>query len=85
MCVLAGFSVAVVDEDGTQQLHVIEVKAEGLASAKGAYISFYEQPGLLFALHGHCGNWWLYIEGNKKLNIYDIYFLLYLGSSDTRR
>lgn len=83
MRVLAGFSVAVIDEDGTQQLHVTEVKAEGLASAKGAYISFYEQPGLLFTLPGHCGNW-LYIEGNKKLNIYDIYFLLYLGSSDTR-
>lgn len=30
-----GFSVAVIDEDGTQQLHVTEVKAEGLASAKG--------------------------------------------------
>ncbi|XP_075887764.1 rho guanine nucleotide exchange factor TIAM1-like isoform X2 [Nelusetta ayraudi] len=30
-----GFSVAVIDEDGTQQLHITEVKAEGLASAKG--------------------------------------------------
>ncbi|XP_034538996.1 T-lymphoma invasion and metastasis-inducing protein 1 isoform X1 [Notolabrus celidotus] len=30
-----GFSVAVVDEDGMQQLHITEVKAEGLASAKG--------------------------------------------------
>lgn len=56
MSVLAGFSVAVIDEDGTQQLHVSEVKAEGLASAKGAYISFYEQPALLFTIHGHCGN-----------------------------
>lgn len=31
----AGFSVAVIDEDGTQQLHITEVKAEGLAAAKG--------------------------------------------------
>ncbi|KAK5917905.1 hypothetical protein CgunFtcFv8_002715 [Champsocephalus gunnari] len=30
-----GFSVAVLDEEGTQQLHITEVKAEGLASAKG--------------------------------------------------
>ncbi|XP_058483251.1 rho guanine nucleotide exchange factor TIAM1-like isoform X1 [Solea solea] len=30
-----GFSVAVIDEDGTQQLHITEVKAGGLASAKG--------------------------------------------------
>ncbi|AWO99751.1 putative T-lymphoma invasion and metastasis-inducing protein 1 [Scophthalmus maximus] len=30
-----GFSVAVIDEDGTQQLHVTEVKEGGLASAKG--------------------------------------------------
>uniref|UniRef100_A0A3Q3VYF4 Uncharacterized protein n=1 Tax=Mola mola TaxID=94237 RepID=A0A3Q3VYF4_MOLML len=30
-----GFSVAVIDEDGTQQLHITEVKATGLASAKG--------------------------------------------------
>ncbi|CAK6969114.1 rho guanine nucleotide exchange factor TIAM1-like [Scomber scombrus] len=30
-----GFSVAVIDEDGTQQLHITEVKAEGLAFAKG--------------------------------------------------
>ncbi|KAM4620970.1 rho guanine nucleotide exchange factor TIAM1-like [Polymixia lowei] len=30
-----GFSVAVVDEEGTQQLHITEVKAAGLASAKG--------------------------------------------------
>ncbi|XP_074466026.1 rho guanine nucleotide exchange factor TIAM1 isoform X1 [Sebastes fasciatus] len=30
-----GFSVAVIDEDGTQQLHITDVKAEGLASAKG--------------------------------------------------
>ncbi|XP_074527920.1 rho guanine nucleotide exchange factor TIAM1-like [Halichoeres trimaculatus] len=30
-----GFSVAVVDEDGTQQLHITEVREEGLASAKG--------------------------------------------------
>ncbi|XP_041807857.1 T-lymphoma invasion and metastasis-inducing protein 1-like isoform X1 [Chelmon rostratus] len=30
-----GFSVAVIDEDGTQQLHITEVKEEGLASAKG--------------------------------------------------
>ncbi|KAF3840761.1 hypothetical protein F7725_006623 [Dissostichus mawsoni] len=30
-----GFSVAVIDEEGTQQLHITEVKAEGLASAKG--------------------------------------------------
>ncbi|XP_029303972.1 LOW QUALITY PROTEIN: T-lymphoma invasion and metastasis-inducing protein 1-like [Cottoperca gobio] len=30
-----GFSVAVVDEEGTQQLHITEVKPEGLASAKG--------------------------------------------------
>uniref|UniRef100_A0A8D3EFM4 TIAM Rac1 associated GEF 1 n=1 Tax=Scophthalmus maximus TaxID=52904 RepID=A0A8D3EFM4_SCOMX len=29
------FSVAVIDEDGTQQLHVTEVKEGGLASAKG--------------------------------------------------
>ena len=34
-----GFSVAVIDEDGTQQLHITEVKASGLASAKG--ICFY--------------------------------------------
>ncbi|XP_047463292.1 rho guanine nucleotide exchange factor TIAM1 isoform X2 [Mugil cephalus] len=30
-----GFSVAVIDEDGVQRLHVTEVKAGGLASAKG--------------------------------------------------
>ncbi|XP_045546203.1 rho guanine nucleotide exchange factor TIAM1 [Salmo salar] len=30
-----GFSIAVVDEEGTQQLHITEVKAGGLASAKG--------------------------------------------------
>ncbi|XP_054610498.1 rho guanine nucleotide exchange factor TIAM1-like [Dunckerocampus dactyliophorus] len=30
-----GFCVAVLDEDGTQQLHITEVKAGGLASAKG--------------------------------------------------
>ncbi|KAM9348065.1 rho guanine nucleotide exchange factor TIAM1-like [Symphorus nematophorus] len=30
-----GFSVAVIDEDGMQQLHITEVKAEGLASDKG--------------------------------------------------
>ncbi|KAM6907302.1 rho guanine nucleotide exchange factor TIAM1 [Xenentodon cancila] len=30
-----GFSVAVIDEDGVQQLHITEVKAGGLASAKG--------------------------------------------------
>ncbi|KAM3868568.1 rho guanine nucleotide exchange factor TIAM1-like [Diretmus argenteus] len=30
-----GFSVAVVDEEGTQQLHITEVKTGGLASAKG--------------------------------------------------
>ncbi|CAB1458027.1 unnamed protein product [Pleuronectes platessa] len=30
-----GFSVAVIDEDGTQQLHITEVKEGGLASAKG--------------------------------------------------
>ncbi|XP_077962771.1 rho guanine nucleotide exchange factor TIAM1 isoform X2 [Gasterosteus aculeatus] len=30
-----GFSVAVIDEEGTQQLHITEVKAEGLAAAKG--------------------------------------------------
>ncbi|XP_030648416.1 T-lymphoma invasion and metastasis-inducing protein 1 [Chanos chanos] len=30
-----GFSVAVVEEDGTQQLHITDVKAGGLAFAKG--------------------------------------------------
>ncbi|XP_029957639.1 T-lymphoma invasion and metastasis-inducing protein 1 isoform X1 [Salarias fasciatus] len=30
-----GFSVAVIDEEGVQQLHVTEVKGGGLASAKG--------------------------------------------------
>ncbi|XP_072302051.1 rho guanine nucleotide exchange factor TIAM1 [Eucyclogobius newberryi] len=30
-----GFSVAVIDEDGTQQLHITEVKPDGLAAAKG--------------------------------------------------
>lgn len=35
----AGFSVVVVDEDGTQQLHITEVKAEGLAAAKGTNAS----------------------------------------------
>lgn len=35
----AGFSVAVMDEDGTQQLHITEVKAEGLAAAKGTNCS----------------------------------------------
>ncbi|TNM84823.1 hypothetical protein fugu_009001 [Takifugu bimaculatus] len=30
-----GFSVEVVDEDGTQQLHITEVKPDSLASAKG--------------------------------------------------
>uniref|UniRef100_A0AAQ4P7Q3 TIAM Rac1 associated GEF 1 n=1 Tax=Gasterosteus aculeatus aculeatus TaxID=481459 RepID=A0AAQ4P7Q3_GASAC len=35
-CHIAGcFSVAVIDEEGTQQLHITEVKAEGLAAAKG--------------------------------------------------
>lgn len=33
----AGFSVAVIDEDGTQQLHITEVKAGGVASAKGTF------------------------------------------------
>ncbi|XP_045063885.1 rho guanine nucleotide exchange factor TIAM1 [Coregonus clupeaformis] len=33
-----GFSVAVVDEEGTQQLHITEVKAGGLASAKGLLV-----------------------------------------------
>ncbi|XP_031427573.1 rho guanine nucleotide exchange factor TIAM1 isoform X1 [Clupea harengus] len=34
-CVIGyGFSVVVVDEDGTQQLHVTDVKAGGLAAAK---------------------------------------------------
>ncbi len=41
-----GFSVAVIDEDGMQQLHITEVKAEGLASAKGAYFFFYEQTSV---------------------------------------
>lgn len=44
LCVLLsvsiGFSVAVIDEDGTQQLHITDVKAEGLASAKGTYFFF---------------------------------------------
>ncbi len=30
-----GFSVAVVEEDGGQQLHITDVKAGGLAFAKG--------------------------------------------------
>ncbi|XP_026184416.1 T-lymphoma invasion and metastasis-inducing protein 1-like isoform X2 [Mastacembelus armatus] len=30
-----GFSVAVIDDDGTQHLHITDVKAGGLASAKG--------------------------------------------------
>ncbi|XP_061608214.1 rho guanine nucleotide exchange factor TIAM1-like isoform X1 [Phyllopteryx taeniolatus] len=30
-----GFSVSVMDEDGTQRLHITDVKAGGLASAKG--------------------------------------------------
>ncbi|XP_033834219.1 rho guanine nucleotide exchange factor TIAM1 isoform X1 [Periophthalmus magnuspinnatus] len=30
-----GFSVAVIDEDGTQQLHITEVKPDGLAASKG--------------------------------------------------
>ncbi|XP_062392386.1 rho guanine nucleotide exchange factor TIAM1 [Sardina pilchardus] len=35
-CVVGyGFSVVVVDEDGTQQLHVTDVKVGGLAAAKG--------------------------------------------------
>lgn len=33
--------MAVIDEDGTQQLHVTEVKAEGLASAKGIDFFFF--------------------------------------------
>ncbi|XP_031664690.1 T-lymphoma invasion and metastasis-inducing protein 1 [Oncorhynchus kisutch] len=33
-----GFSIAVVDEEGTQQLHITEVKAGGLASAKGLHV-----------------------------------------------
>lgn len=36
LCMFVGFSVVVIDEDGTQQLHITDVKAEGLASAKGA-------------------------------------------------
>lgn len=35
-----GFSVAVIDEDGTQQLHITEVKAGGLACAKGTLFFF---------------------------------------------
>lgn len=35
-----GFSVAVIDEEGTQQLHITEVKAGGLASAKGTLYTF---------------------------------------------
>lgn len=38
LCVFVGFSVEVIDEDGTQQLHITEVKAGGLASAKGTYV-----------------------------------------------
>lgn len=30
-----GFSVEVVDEEGMQQLHITEVKPDGLASTKG--------------------------------------------------
>ncbi|XP_030009863.1 T-lymphoma invasion and metastasis-inducing protein 1-like isoform X2 [Sphaeramia orbicularis] len=30
-----GFSVSVIDEDGTQQLHITELKPDGLASVKG--------------------------------------------------
>lgn len=33
----AGFSVAVLEEDGVQQLQVTEVKAGGMASAKGTH------------------------------------------------
>lgn len=33
--VSVGFSVDVMDEDGMRQLHISEVKAGGLASAKG--------------------------------------------------
>lgn len=42
LCVLlsTGFSVAVIDEEGTQQLHITEVKAEGLAAAKGTLSLF---------------------------------------------
>lgn len=32
--------MVVIDEDGMQQLHITEVKAEGLASAKGTYLFF---------------------------------------------
>ena len=39
-CTSVGFSVAVIDEDGIQQLHITEVKAEGLASAKGTHFFF---------------------------------------------
>ncbi len=39
-CVSVGFSVAVIDEEGMQQLHITEVKAEGLASSKGTYFFF---------------------------------------------
>ena len=39
-CTSVGFSVAVIDEDGMQQLHITEVKAEGLASAKGTHFFF---------------------------------------------
>jgi len=43
-----GFSVAVVDEDGEQQLHITDVKAGGLVSAKGTCFSlfFYEQTNM---------------------------------------
>lgn len=33
-----GFSVVVVDEDGTQQLHITNVKAGGMAFTKGEKI-----------------------------------------------
>lgn len=42
LCVSVGFSVAVIDEDGTQQLHITEVKPEGLASAKGTYLYIFD-------------------------------------------
>lgn len=52
-----GFSVAVIDEDGTQQLHVTEVKAEGLASAKGIdFFLFYEQTNMMYIQHP--GTWY---------------------------
>lgn len=38
--------MAVIDEDGTQQLHITEVKAGGLASAKGTYLFFNHIPDM---------------------------------------